>query len=68
MFQYDVACRVSEPQVSAKFHGLVLFGLRVTRVEEEEKKKKMKNFGAYGIIGIFYLTAFRIYVIFWSVV
>ena len=26
-FQYDVARRVSEPHMSAKFHGLVLFGL-----------------------------------------
>ena len=26
-FQYDVAHRVSEPHMSAKFHGLVLFGL-----------------------------------------
>ena len=31
------------------------------------KKKKMKNIGAYGRIGIFYLNA-RIYMIFWSVV
>ena len=26
--------------------------------EKKKKKKKMKNFGAYGRIGIFYLTPF----------
>ena len=36
-------------------------------VSNSKKKKKMKNFGAYGRIGIFYLNA-RIYMIFWSVV
>ena len=33
MFTYDVACRVSKPHKSAKFHGLVLFGLQVTLFE-----------------------------------
>ena len=27
-----------------------------SKKKEKEKKKKMKNFGAYGRIGIFYLT------------
>ena len=46
-FKYDVARRVSKPNMSAKFQGLVLF-----------EKKKMKNFGAYRRVGIFYLTPF----------
>ena len=38
--------------------------------ESNSKKQKMKNFGAYGRIGIFYLTLShaRIYMIFGSVV
>ena len=49
VFKYDIARLASEPNMSAKFEGLVLFG---TRVESK------KNFGTYRGIGIFYLTPF----------
>ena len=32
--------------------------LRESNEKKKKKKKKMKNFGAYGRIGIFYLTPF----------
>ena len=38
-FKYDVARQVSEPHKSAKFHGLVLFSLLVTRVEFKEEEE-----------------------------
>ena len=47
-------CRLAT-HMPAKFEGLLLLGLSVTFVESRTKNK---NFGAYGRIGIFYVTPF----------
>ena len=48
--------------MSAKFHGLVLFGLQVTlfefKEEEEEGEEEDEELWCLGRIGIFYLTPF----------
>ena len=44
------------------------FSVSELRESNSKKEKKMKNCGAYGRIGIFYLSHARIYMIFWSVV
>ena len=54
IFKYDVARQVSKPHMPAKFHDLV----SELCCLNSKKVKKIKNFGAYGRIGIFYLTPF----------
>ena len=43
-FQYDVARRISEPHMSAKFHGRYCSVCEL-RCLNSKKEKKMKNFG-----------------------